>query len=477
MSKVARGGIHFIIIQVVGLLTGVLLQRVLALILSPTGYGAYGLVVSFTVIVSTVVTAGIPSAASRYLATNPGKEMELKSRFLGIQGRLTIIVFVAYLIAAPFVVSFLLPVGQELVIIIAACYIPIEAINILYFNFLNGLKEYHKQGNARLVYFTTKAFFAISLVILGYQLFGAMIGFVLGSGFSLAIEYFYWTRATGEVLKEDVEIEEDFLSKVMLFSVPLIIYSTLNLVLTNIDVFIINAFMGHYDSGIFFAAKNIAQLPYQVLIAAAAAIFPAMATVHESQNREDFQLYAKMTLRYLFLVILPCIMFMVAFSQDLILLIYDVEYLQGNLTLQFLSVAYMLGVGTSFTMTLLISTGHTKDIVGAIVIAIVSHFIGCFLLIPIIGILGAGISWVFASLVLFACISGILTKREGRIIPGFALGKGIIGLGIAVAGYLLLYAFNMYISFIIAMGIYLAFIVISKALTLDDIKFLLKSVL
>jgi O-antigen/teichoic acid export membrane protein len=477
VSKVARGGIHFIIVQVIGLLAGVLLQRVLALYLSPEGYGAYGLVVSFTVVVSTVLTAGVPQAASRFLATSEGKTHQLRTRFLGLQERLTIVVFIAYLVVSPFVAALLLPAGQEAVIIIAVLYIPVESINILYFNFLNGLKEYHKQGNARLVYFTAKALIAIFLVILGFQLFGAMAGFVMGSAFSLLVEYYYWKKASGHLEDNGSEYSGSFFSDVMLFSVPLIVYSTLNLILSSIDVFIIKALLGYYESGIYYAAKNIAQLPFQVLVAAAVVLFPAMSSVHENKVSGEFMHYGRMTLRYLFLLIMPCILFMVQFSQELILLIYNTDYLLGNESLQLLSIAYLVGVGTSFVMTLLISTGHTGDIIVSIVVSIIAHFLGCIFLIPILGIAGAGISWVIASTIMFVIMAGVLTRREGRIIPGLSLAKAIIGLGLAIVVNQFFTSMNLYLSFLLSIVVYFAIVILLKALTIQDIRYILRSIL
>jgi O-antigen/teichoic acid export membrane protein len=170
-------------------------------------------------------------------------------------------------------------------------------------------------------------------------------------------------------------------------------------------------------------------------------------------------------------------LFMVQFSQELILLIYNTDYLLGNESLQLLSIAYLVGVGTSFVMTLLISTGHTGDIIVSIVVSIIAHFLGCIFLIPILGIAGAGISWVIASTIMFVIMAGVLTRREGRIIPGLSLAKAIIGLGLAIVVNQFFTSMNLYLSFLLSIVVYFAIVILLKALTIQDIRYILRSIL
>ena len=477
MSKVVRGGLYFIIIQGVGLLAGVITSRVLALYLLPEGYGAYGLIVSFTIIVSTVLTAGIPVAASRFIAVNPSKIMWIREKISSMHGRLTAIILVLYLAASPFVAAWLLPSEEAGVILVAAAMIPVEAFNILYLNLLNGLKEYHKQGNARLVYFSAKAFFSVGLVLLGYGLGGAVTGFVMGSFFSLLVEYYYWRKSIVGLDEQSLDGLEGFREKVLQFAAPLVIYSTLNMVLMSIDVFFVKELLDFYFSGIYYAAKNIAQLPWQVLIAAAAAVFPAMSTIHEKKESGEFQFYSSLTMRYIFLAIMPSILFMTVFADQLILLIYDTSYLPGGLTLQLLSIAFMCSVASSFTMTLLISTGYTLDIVAVVLCSIAVQTGGCLLLIPIYSIAGAGYSWIVSSLVSFLLLSATLTRKEGRIIPWMHLAKCILSIVIAYLAYLFLMNLNVYLAFGVAIGVYGVLAFLTKAASVEDVQYLIKSMI
>ena len=476
MSKTAQGGFYFIIVQIVGLGAGILTQRVLGTILTPVGYGAFGLIVSFTVIVSTVLTAGVPRAAARFVAVSPNKCKWIHNRILSMQGRMTALLFLVYLGFSPMIAQILLPEGELAVVLIAALMIPVESTNILYLNLLNGLKEYHKQGNSRIVYFVAKSISSISLVLAGYQLFGAVAGFVMGSGFSLLVEYVYWKGASGTARNQDSTPIEGFTSAVIGFSTPLIIYSTLNLILMSIDMFAINAFMGHYDSGIYYAAKNISLLPNQLLIGATAALFPTMSAIHERKDSENFRFYANLTMKYLFLALIPSIIFMVAFSENIILLIYGVDYISGVLTQQLLSFAFIVLVGTAFLTTLMVSTGHTRDIVLAIVVSLCAHLLGCFILIPVYGIVGAALSWILASLLGFTIMSGLLTRREGKVIPWRILGKCVVAMAPSVLAYLMLANLNIFVAFTSSILVYASLVFLMKAVSWKDIQYVVQSV-
>ncbi|MFX1368706.1 MAG: oligosaccharide flippase family protein [Promethearchaeota archaeon] len=476
MSKVLRGGMYFIIVQGVGLLAGIITSRVLALYLLPEGYGAYGLIVSFTIIVSTVLTAGIPVAASRFIAVNPDRILWIRERISSMQGRFTVVVLLSYLMASPFVAAWLLPSDEAGAVLIAAAMIPVEAFNILYLNLLNGLKEYHKQGNARLVYFSAKAFFSVALVLLGYRLGGAITGFVMGSFFSLLVEHFYWRRSIIGLNEQSSEGLDDFGNKVLSFAAPLVVYSTLNMVLMSIDVFFVKELLDFYFSGIYFAAKNIAQLPWQVLIAAAAAVFPAMSEIHEKRESGEFQFYSTLTMRYIFLTIMPSILFMTVFADNLILLIYDTGYLLGGPTLKLLSIAFLCSVASSFTMTLLISTGNTLDIVVVVLSSIAVQTVGCVLLIPIYSIAGAGYSWIISALVTFILLSAILTRKEGKIIPWMHLAKCILSISIAYLAYMFTTGLNIYLAFGVAIGMYGLLVLLTRAASIEDAKYLLRSI-
>jgi O-antigen/teichoic acid export membrane protein len=235
--------------------------------------------------------------------------------------------------------------------------------------------------------------------------------------------------------------------------------------------------LGYYDSGVYYAAKNIGQIPYQALIAAAGAIFPTMSSIHDRGEDGEFGFYASLTMRYLFFMIVPAALFMVVFSDKLLLLIYSAEYLAGDIALKLLSIAFLVSVCSSFLNTLLMSTGQTKAIVGAINISVVAHLAGCYLFVPAQGIIGAGISWIIASVILFSALAGVLLYRKGAIIPWRVLAKCLLAILPGVFIFIFAGNFSEYVMFAASAIIYLLLVHVMKAVKFQELLDIAKAVL
>ncbi|MDW7727560.1 MAG: oligosaccharide flippase family protein, partial [Candidatus Methanoperedens sp.] len=322
MGALARGTLYFMFVQLVFLASGYIIHAALGRLLGPAAYGIFGVVLSLMTLVNVLLVAGIPQAGSRFIAMANESLGAVKRASANLQVILSLVVFALYFLLSPVIAEMLGDASLSGYIRASAFVIPVYALSSLYGGFLNGLRLYGRQAAVMFISSIAKAAGSIGLVLLGFAIYGAIAGYLLGPLVGLGIGWYY-LRGTGK----DSNPGNFPSRKIIDFAWPLIIFSFALLFLMSTDLFLVKRILGEdVQAGFYTAASTLSKLPYYMLTGLGIALFPAVSKSVAAQDAVQTGKYIRESMRYLVLLLLPVTFIISASSSALIGLFYSNQY-------------------------------------------------------------------------------------------------------------------------------------------------------
>ncbi len=192
-NELFRGSIILLLLMNLGNIINYLYQIAMARMLGPANYGILAVLISITYVFATpalaIQTAVVKKISRLNYKKEYGKMKGMVTYFLKRLFIFSIFIFVIFSISAlwlakPLDIPFWLLVLTGTIIITSFVY-PIFSGS------LQGMKKFSTLGWNTIAVFSVKLIIAILLVALGFKIYGAMIGFVVGvvAGIVLAVPY------------------------------------------------------------------------------------------------------------------------------------------------------------------------------------------------------------------------------------------------------------------------------------------------
>lgn len=382
-SKVT-GALALTVAQAVVLFLGYIVHPWIGRILGPAQYGVFGVVISVQAIFGMLMTLGVPSAVSKFVAQNQDHAQAILRRALKIQVVTGIIISCIFAGISPIISYFL---NDKLLIpylIFASIIIFLQGLYPIYVQFLSGMHRFMKQAALTSVYAVAKLVGAISLLYV-FQLYGALAGFATG-GIVAALLGWYWTRSMGGRQAYTIHLQS-FLSFAGTYAIILVGLQ----ILMSQDLFMVKALLrDNIQAGYYNAAVNISRISYMLLQGISFVLLPSVAALTKpGASHDTAAAFIKDALRYLIAIIVPSIALASATSRELITLFFSREYVAAAPVLTVL----MIGLGClSFYLLLTnIVAGAGKARVALYITAgmiVVSALLG-YNLIPRMQLIGA----------------------------------------------------------------------------------------
>ncbi len=170
-------------------ISGYIIHSLMGRFLGPSGYGRYGLVITFSTMVVVLISRGVPVAMSKYLAevkNDEGKIMGIKKTGALVQTILIGFVTVIYFLLAPLFAKLLGDPSLSGLFQLSSLVIPSFALANFYVYYFNGLQEFSIQSTAKFV----RSIARVGIIpVLGY-LFG-VLGAVFGHILAPLSVFFY----------------------------------------------------------------------------------------------------------------------------------------------------------------------------------------------------------------------------------------------------------------------------------------------
>lgn len=344
--------------------------------------------------------------------------------------------------------------------------LPLYAVKVIFQHYFRGLKQITKS-----VFLETYIYYPslIVLIIIFYFLFRehSLKDITLSLALSVIIVIiagsFFFLKSIPEFFKTKLRTE---FKKVLTFSYPLFFVAISGLLMQWIDIVMLGIFRSSAEVGIYTAASRIAQFVSFFLVAVNYINPSIFSELYHKGQMEELEKVARTTSTWLLKLSLPIALFFILFSKQ-VMNIYGGEFVKGNLALIFLSIGQLINAGVGSVGFILAMTENQNTLSFLFILSAILNGILNYLLIPKLGVTGAGIATGISLGVLnISMTSMVIMKNKIKPYP-YNLKNPLLLFSISL---FILFLAQKFISFTYASILsYTIFILLSFYLSLNDL--------
>ncbi len=359
LLKVAKGaGIVFIGIAV-GMLSAYITVLIIARFLGPKDYGLISLASAVTTIASTVVLIGMPEGVVRFISFYRGRGESRKIKGVIVSA---IQIVLPLSIVASFTIFFfsdsisLIFKERELVPIlrIFSVGIPFYVLFNIFNYAIGGFQEMKYVVLVRDIFQNIfRLLILVSVLILGWGIYGAAFAYTFAIICAPFVAFFYLNKIFPFWEKKTVLTKRELLS----YSWPLMFAGMLGLVMGWIDTLMLGYFLTAKDVGIYRASLATARLLKIVPSSFISIFFPVVTELYSKGMHEEIKDTNYAVTKWIFMIVLPLVMLMVLFSDDVLNILYGSAYIRGAYAFCILTLSY-------FFISIMFPTGQIIKTVG-----------------------------------------------------------------------------------------------------------------
>lgn len=396
-AQVLRGASGTAGIQAVNLLlmlaSGVLLARSLG----PENYGTYSFVLSIITLLSLPTKAGLPTllvreTAKHQLNMNWGVMRGLfkaSNLFAAGYSIFVVVVVIIWLISSGVEYT-----DQDTVMLWALWLLPLMAFGDVRVGILRGLRwVVSGQAPEQIIRPLTLIIFVGSFVLFGKELTAVTaIQFnIIGAALAFAVGAFFLFKA----LPRDVRtVKPEYSYKQWGASLlPLILFSGLKLLDSQISILFLGFLATNEEVGLFRVAATGAALVVFGLNAVNLVIAPHISRLYNAGEIKKLQKVVTISTRAVAALSFPIALIFIFFGKPIIGFIFGAEYVSAAPALAILCLGQLVNASAGPIALVLIMTGNDKYIVIGTATGLVVNLFLSFLLIPLLGLIGAAIGF------------------------------------------------------------------------------------
>ena len=477
----------------------------------PARFGDFGVVNTLISIVNMMVIAGAVQVMSKRVSEAPDVAAAIRRRGLQVMSVVGLFFCLSLALGAGWIAEHIFHDPNLVDLIRIASVIPLAyGFYAVIIGILNGLKRFTPQALFDIGFATMKLALIIGLVILGFGVPGAFIGFA-AAALAIALASFFLTR---KMVSQPAAPQADV--KIVKFLVQVMFYTLFVNILVQGDVLALKA--ATFDpilaalstsegadrlavlagtlglapeglapalasestamlAGLYRATKNVSLISYQAVIAITFVIFPLVSRATFQSDGEATRAYIRQTLRTALLLV-ACIASLVAAGGKplLIFLFGDVYGLAAP------ALYPMLGAMTAFSLlfvmgTILTAGGRPFDamwIAGvAAAIQLTTLFVGLPVITPGAGVLAWAAVGTLAAIGLPLVLAGVVVRRRFRApLPYLTLARAVVaGIACVLAAYPLPWQGLLGILIRVAVGglVFLGVLIVSREIGKEEL--------
>jgi len=392
-KKIAKGGSISFLGQFGGKLTKFLFQILLTRVLGAASYGLFSLGYAALNTSSTFSRFGLHHALVRFGSVFRGKKEKSK-----LKGIITLAFLLSFLISivvgatlyfsADFINTHLFQKdGLSRVLQLFALSLPFYTLMIMSSFTARAFRRIDYEVAIRYIFHPISLIIITGLVfILGNGLFGVLYAFLASSVLSTLFGVYLVFRLFPDIftlLKPEFEF-----SQTVVYSVTVLLVGFSNILLTQVDRFMVGAFGTATDVGIYNAAR-IMSTQVVIFLASANAIFsPIISDLFDQDQMDQLRHLVKMTGKWIFSLTFPACLIIFLFSKDLMGL-FGSGFRAGSWSLISLTIGQLLGASVgSMGFFLMMSNKERVEMINTTVLGLLNIAFNYFL-IRSYGILGA----------------------------------------------------------------------------------------
>lgn len=421
-----------------------LLVALTRFLLTTDQYGLLYTVISVVGVASMFATLGLPSSAARYVAeyteTDPSQVpriLKVSVGFVLAFGLLTAIVLITFDDQIGSLV------GERAVtplLSLAAVYVVFESLHKYVTGIFQGLNEIPLSAAMNVIAQIGRLLFAVGLVAVGFGVWGALAGYLLGFVLSAVIggwllySRFYRELSTGS------ELEDGLVRRILEYSVPLTATRGATVIDKKIDTVLVTALAGLTPAAYYSVAKQIADACVSPASSLGYTISPAFGEQKAGDRLERAARLYEYSLEHVLIFYIPATAGLILVAEPMLHHVFGRDYLGATPVIQVFSLFILANAVNKITTDSLDYLGRAKIraiFKGGMAIGNVTLNL---LLIPIYGAAGAAT----ASVITFGtytvlCVYIITTElpiQFGQIIR--PLARVFVITGVMIVGVSLL---------------------------------------
>ena len=368
----------------------------------------------------------------------------------------------------------------SIILKIIAFAIPFDSLRNIFYGMNKAYKEIRYYVISKnIIENLAKVIFTLILVYLGYGVLGAAIAYALAIFFSFAIILLYTEKKIFSIVSNKITTIYDK-KQLLSYSIPLLFYYVVILAISWTDTLFLGIFRSAAEVGIYNAALPIALLVYVFPNALLALFVPVLTDLYARGDKEKFSLTYTTVTKWVFLINLIILSMLILFPKKILLTLFGADYISGYSVLVILSVAnFLYALSLTQNQSLLVYE-RTKPISVITAIGAGINVILNVILIPVYGILGAGIATGIALAIMsisFYMVSYKITEINPLKFSVFRIFFSVIISSFVV--YFLVKILNfmpnlivLVISAIVLSVIYMLALLITRSINEDDLTML-----
>ncbi|MFW6304324.1 MAG: flippase [Candidatus Saliniplasma sp.] len=453
---VSTSGVYFIV-SIIGIISGILFPR----LLGPDQWGLWSITIGLVWLLAPLAQVAMSTTLTTYISKYKGNKEKVSSYvnsayFVAILSgfivSITLILLSDYLASSVFQDDRL-----KIFLLLAAGIIFFDQLNIINRDYYRGYKDFKRYNIFKLIPSLSILVLTLSLLMIySYRAIYLVISHVSIAALFCILVLIYMFRKE-ETFKLFKLPKKNVTKKVLKFGVPLIFTMTFMTIMKSMDRVIIGYFLETSDVGIYSVAAGIPLMIGSMFAPISTVLLPTFSE-RESKG-ESSELILKEVFSFLLFISIPLIIFIILFSQDILLIVFGEEYVLGAMVLSLTSIEIFLFSGERLLGASVVASERTTKYALGMGISAISNISMNIILIPIWGIEGAAIATVLSFLILFIVIIS-LSKKEYRFNVSqldltaiiFLIGTMIVS-GILLKKYL--YGMVSFITTLVVFGLIL----------------------
>ncbi len=428
--------------RIVDIITNALLLVILTRFLFTTDqYGLLYTVISVVGVASMFATLGLPSSAARYVTeyteTDPSQVPPILKASVGFILGFGLLTAVGLIIFNSQIAALANEEAIAPLLFLAAIYVVFESLHQYLTSIFQGLNEIKLSAVVTATAQIGRLVFAVGLVLIGFGVWGALAGYLLGFVLSVTIGgWLLYTRFYTQ-LPTAPKIEDGLLRRIAEYSVPLTATRGATVIDKKIDTILVTALAGLTPAAFYAVAKQISDACVAPASSLGFTISPAFGEDKAGDRLERAARLYEYSLEHVLIFYIPATVGLILVAEPAMIHIFGPEYRGATPVIQVFSLFILANSVNKITTDGLDYLGRARIraiFKGGMAIGNVTLNL---LLIPIYGATGAAMASVvtFGSYTILCVyiIKGELPIQFTEVIHPIArifVIAGVMGLGV-----------------------------------------------
>ncbi|HDD44037.1 MAG TPA: flippase, partial [Candidatus Desulfofervidus auxilii] len=400
-KELIQGSLTFLILRILGMIVGYTFTLFVTRTFGASAWGIFAL--SFTVlqITSVIGKLGLDTALLRFIAqynaqgkVKTAKYIYIKSIIIIVSLSFLLFIFLYYLSSLLAEKVFGKPHLAPYFKLISFALLPfvLLSINLESLRAFKKIKEYTTL-QIFLPFLFALIFFSISFYILNIKNIKVIIiAYILGIGISFFLSFLLLNK---EFSNKNGELEKVSLSQILSVSLPMLLTSSLFMVMSWTDTIMLGIWRTEKEVGIYNVAVRLSMITSFTLGAINSIAAPKFAEFWGKNDLEGLKKIAQQSTKLIFWTSTPILILYILFPK-FFMGIFGKEFREGALALVFLTIGQFVNASVGSVGYILQMTDKQKIFQNVVLIGSIINIILNIILIPTFGGTGAAIASAIA---------------------------------------------------------------------------------